>query len=137
MALCCSLSIRTYLWLCFSVSIDNLPPTAIVLQTSTYIPPSGMADTVVTTLSAVDANSAESFSFSVLPGYDGSLFNVAGNSLRFSNANQRGSGLKVSLQVEDSKGLLYSELFTIDEGMKMHLTLFVSLFFSLIVCVFQ
>ena len=103
------------------------------------MPPSSTANLVFGTLSGVDINSDETFVYSIVGGANSTLFNIAGSSLRLSNAGQRGNNLEVIVRVTDHGGLTYSATFSVSEGFYDLLHYFVFLFCSycdLCCCVF-
>lgn len=91
-------------------------PTNVILSATAYTPPTPSVDTVVGTLSAMDANAADTFTYSVVGGQSAALFSIVGNQLVLRNAGQRGIGLQVNVRVTDSAGLTFSRLFVVDEG---------------------
>jgi hypothetical protein len=95
----------------------NYAPTNITLSSSSVAENAG-ADAVVGTLSATDANTGDTATFSLVSGTgstDNASFNISGNSLR-ANANlnfETKSSYSVRVRVTDSGSLTFEKAFTI------------------------
>ncbi len=101
----------------FTITITNVneTPTNINLSASTLAENAG-ANAVIGTLSAVDPDSGDTFTFSLPAGVDNNnLFNISGTSLRATSSFdfEAGSTYTITARVADAGGLTFDKQFTI------------------------
>jgi len=103
----------------FTISITevNVAPTDISLS-ATSIAENCSPNTEVGTLSAVDTNTSESFSYAFVAGAgdaDNASFNISGDKLRLTNSAdyETQSSYSVRIKVTDKGGLTYEKAFAI------------------------
>lgn len=98
------------------VPTANVSPTNMALSANTYVPPTASANVVVGTLSSTDANTGETFSYSVVGGTHQSLFGITGTQLVLLNAGQTGTNFQVTVRTTDSRGGTFDKTFTVNDG---------------------
>ncbi len=95
--------------------VVNGAPTDIGLSPASVAEAAG-ANAVVGTLSAVDPNVGDTFTFSLVPGaVDNASFNISGNTLRATNSLSVANGAtrSVRVQVVDSAGNTFQKTLTV------------------------
>ncbi|MEQ1829828.1 MAG: Ig-like domain-containing protein, partial [Pirellula sp.] len=99
------------------IQIQNAAPTDIQLSSST-IAENGSANTVIGTLSSIDANVGDTFSYSLVSGTgdsDNAAFSISGNQL-IANAAfdfETKNSYSIRVRTTDAGGLTFNQVFTI------------------------
>lgn len=92
-----------------------MAPTDIVLSTVLY-PPLAGASSAFATLTAVDPNCCDTYTFSVVCGASAALFTVIGNQLS-TVGNVTGNGHVIVIRVIDTAGGMFDKTVTLNEGL--------------------
>ena len=100
-------------------SVVPVPPTDILLSNWEYVNPTRSSGYVIGTLSTVDANVLETFTYSLTD--NSTVFEIQGSSLMFLHANQSGSGLLATILCLTSSGFSLTKTFVINEGLDFFL----------------
>ena len=98
-----------------AVSNDNETPTDIGLDGDSVA--ENAAGAVVGTLSTVDPDAGDSFTYQILPGGDGALFEIVGDELRVGGAGldfEAGASRTVTVRSTDAGGLSTDKTFTVN-----------------------
>lgn len=72
---------------------------------------------VIGTLSATDANTGQTLTYSITGGTDSTAFNISGAQLRSSVSGLRTATLQVTVSVDDGAGGTASSTFTVTAGL--------------------
>lgn len=94
----------------------RVAPTGVVLSSTQYAPPVLSASFTIGTLSAVDANTSDSHTFSLVGGADAALLAVVGTQLQFRFAGQVGASFSVVVRATDSDSLFFDQALTVTQG---------------------
>lgn len=97
-----------------------MPPSGLLLDASTYQPPTTVANTRVGALTAVDANVGDLFVFTIVGGADAGRFDIIDtNVLVLTAVGTVGTSFAVTLRVTDASGAFLDQLFSIHDGLRV------------------
>jgi gliding motility-associated-like protein len=102
---------------CHFIVAVNAPPTDIILSSNT-VQDGQPAGTTVGTLSTSDANTSDSFTYTIQPGGDATSFNLSGNVLQTSVSLTYGSKpcYTITIRSTDQGALYFDKTFNIYVG---------------------
>lgn len=92
----------------------NVAPTAVSLSSLLYVPPTTVG-AVVGVLSCVDANSVDSFTYTLLSATP-TIFQISGAQLLINTAGVKGNGFTVTVRCSDQGALTAQSTFTLNEA---------------------
>lgn len=78
-----------------------MAPSDVALSSLTYVAPS-TANQVVGTLSSTDANTGQTYTYTITGGANAAMFNVSGSQLRITNAGVTGGPYAVIVRSTDN-----------------------------------
>lgn len=86
---------------CTAIARLNNAPTAVAVSSSTFVPPVTAAQ-AIGNLSTTDADSGQTFTYSMVGGADVARFSLASSQLRFAAASHAGGNLVVQVRTVDT-----------------------------------
>ena len=100
--------------LTINVTAVNDPVTDVALSANSA--PENVPSVAVGILSATDVDTGDTFTYSIRPGLDGSLFTIVGNELRVGGSGldyEQAATRQVTIRVTDSGGAFFDRTFTV------------------------
>ena len=91
----------------------NVGPYDITLFEDNYWTPPSTANMAIATIRTLDWNSADNFTYTIIPGEDADVFNIHNDQLRITNASEGRNYLYVTIQTTDPHGETFQKRFLI------------------------